>query len=142
MSVRTINEAERTRASQQLRERPMSSGVRRAEMLGGGVFLLAASALALLAGRFSLMTAALYVLGIAVASNVRFDVGSPDRLSQGCLTSLNLAAWHVASEELHAATQALADGPREDRSPLSSRRPSDASGRDLGIHPEQLAAWE
>jgi integrase/recombinase XerC len=49
---------------------------------------------------------------------------------------------HVASEELHAATQALADGPSEDRSPSSSRTPSGASGRDLGIHPEQLAAWE
>jgi integrase/recombinase XerC len=49
---------------------------------------------------------------------------------------------HVASEELHAATQALADGPREDRSPLSPRTPSGASGRDHGIHPGQLAAWE
>jgi integrase len=45
---------------------------------------------------------------------------------------------HVASEELHAATQALADGPSEDRSPT----PSGTSGRDLGIHPEQLAAWD
>ena len=49
---------------------------------------------------------------------------------------------HVASEELHAATQALADGPSEDRSPSSPRTVSGASGRDLGIHPEQLAAWE
>ena len=49
---------------------------------------------------------------------------------------------HVASEELHAATQALADGPSEDRSPSSPRTQSGASGRDLGIHPGQLAAWE
>ncbi len=49
---------------------------------------------------------------------------------------------HVASEELHAATQALADGPREEQSPSSPRTPSGASGRDLAIHPGQLAAWE
>ena len=49
---------------------------------------------------------------------------------------------HVASEELHAAAQALADGPGEDRSPSSPLAPSDRSGRDLGIHPGQLAAWE
>jgi integrase/recombinase XerC len=48
---------------------------------------------------------------------------------------------HVASEELHAATQALADGPNDDRSPSSPRTPSGVSGRDLGIHPEQLTAW-
>jgi integrase len=49
---------------------------------------------------------------------------------------------HVASEELHAATQALADGPGEGRSPSSPRTLGGASGRDLGVHPEQLAAWE
>lgn len=49
---------------------------------------------------------------------------------------------HVASEELHAATQALADGRREHSSPPSPRAPSDAIGRPEGIHPEQLAAWE
>jgi integrase len=49
---------------------------------------------------------------------------------------------HVASEELHAATQALADGPSEEESPSSPRTPSGASGRDLAIQPEQLAAWE
>jgi integrase/recombinase XerD len=48
---------------------------------------------------------------------------------------------HVASEELHAATQALADGPGEDRWPCSPPTRSGASGRDLGTHPEQLAAW-
>ncbi len=49
---------------------------------------------------------------------------------------------HVASEELHAATQALADGPSEDRSPSSPRTPNGASGRDHAINPEQLAVWE
>jgi len=49
---------------------------------------------------------------------------------------------HVASEELHAATQALADGPRGDRSPASPPPLSDASAPELGIHPGQLAAWE
>jgi site-specific recombinase XerD len=49
---------------------------------------------------------------------------------------------HVASEELHAATQALADGPCEDRSSSSPRTPSSASRSQLGIHPGQLAAWE
>ena len=49
---------------------------------------------------------------------------------------------HVASEELHAATQALADGPREERSPSSPRTPSGTSGRELGIHRGQLTAWE
>src|ERR1700758_3256605 len=76
MSVHAINEAERTRDSQQLRERPMSPNVRRGEIVFGGVFLLVASALALLAGSFSLLSAAVYVLGIAVAANVRFDVGA------------------------------------------------------------------
>jgi len=75
--MHAINEAERTRGSNELRVRPLSSGVRRTEMLGGGVFLLAASALALLdgVGQFSLVTAAVYVLAFAVAANVRFDVG-------------------------------------------------------------------
>ena len=49
---------------------------------------------------------------------------------------------HVASDELHSATQALADGPSEDRSPPSFQTPSSASRRQLEIHPEQLAAWE
>ncbi len=78
MSMQAIKEAERTRDSHELRERPMSFGVRRAELLGGTSFLICAGALALLDGvaHFSLWTAAIYVLGIAVASNVRFDVGA------------------------------------------------------------------
>jgi putative nucleotidyltransferase with HDIG domain len=78
MSMQAIKEAERTRESHELRERPMSTSVWRAELLGGVGFLLCAAVLALLGGadHFSPSTAAIFVLGIAVASNVRFDVGS------------------------------------------------------------------
>lgn len=78
MSVHAIDNAERTRDSNELRERPMSPDLRRAELLGGAVFLLIAGGLALLAGvdSFSPLTALVYVVGIAIASNVRFDFGA------------------------------------------------------------------
>src|ERR1700710_3300879 len=78
MSVHAINEAERTRDSNSQRSQPMSSDLKRAELLGGGAFLAAAAVLALEdgVGRFSLVTALIYVLGIALASNARFDVGA------------------------------------------------------------------
>jgi putative nucleotidyltransferase with HDIG domain len=78
MSVHAIDNAERTRDSNELRERPMSPDLRRAEILGGAVFLLLAGGLALLAGveSFSPLTALVYVVGIAIASNVRFDFGA------------------------------------------------------------------
>lgn len=78
MSVHAIDNAERTRDSNELRERPMSPDLRRAELLGGSVFLLLAGGLALLAGveSFSLPIALVYVVGIAIASNVRFDFGA------------------------------------------------------------------
>jgi putative nucleotidyltransferase with HDIG domain len=78
MSVHAIDNAERTRDSNELRERPMSPALRRAELLGGAVFLLLAAALALLGGveSFSLPIALVYVVGIAIASNVRFDYGA------------------------------------------------------------------
>lgn len=78
MSVHAIDNAERTRDSNELRERPMSSELRRAELLGGAAFLLLAGGLALFAGveSFSLPTALVYVVAIAVASNVRFDFGA------------------------------------------------------------------
>jgi putative nucleotidyltransferase with HDIG domain len=78
MSVHAIREAERTRESYAQRGRPMAATPRRGELVVGGGFLLAALALALLAGvgRVSLLSAALYVLAIAVAGNVRFDVGA------------------------------------------------------------------
>jgi len=57
----------------------MGFAVRRGELLVGGGFLVAALALALSGGAsqsFSLPIAALYVVGIAVAGHVRFDVGA------------------------------------------------------------------
>jgi putative nucleotidyltransferase with HDIG domain len=78
MSVHAINDAERTRDSNELRERPLSPALRRAELLGGGGFLLVAAGLALLGavGTVSPLTVSIYVVSIAVASNIRFDVGA------------------------------------------------------------------
>jgi putative nucleotidyltransferase with HDIG domain len=78
MSVHEIDNAERTRDSNELRERPMSPDLRRAELLGGSAFLLFAGGLVLLAGveSFSPLTAFVYVVAIAIASNVRFDFGA------------------------------------------------------------------
>jgi putative nucleotidyltransferase with HDIG domain len=78
MSVHAIDNAERTRDSNELRERPMSPELRRAELLGGAAFLIFAAGLALVAGveSFSFLTALVYVVGIAIASNVRFDFGA------------------------------------------------------------------
>jgi putative nucleotidyltransferase with HDIG domain len=55
----------------------MSPGLRRAELIGGALFILAAAALALLGGvgDFSPAMAAIYVVAVAIASNVRIDVG-------------------------------------------------------------------
>ncbi|HET7444043.1 MAG TPA: HD-GYP domain-containing protein [Solirubrobacterales bacterium] len=55
----------------------MSPALRRAELFGGALFLAAAVALAVLGGveSFSLATAAIYVAAVAIASNVRIDVG-------------------------------------------------------------------
>jgi putative nucleotidyltransferase with HDIG domain len=78
MSVHAINEASRTRDSNSLRARPMSKALWRAELAGSAAYLTAAAALALLAGvaGFSILTATVFVLGIALASNARFDVGA------------------------------------------------------------------
>lgn len=55
----------------------MSPALRWAELFGGGLFLVAAGALAVIGGveSFSLATAAIYVAAVAIASNVRIDVG-------------------------------------------------------------------
>jgi putative nucleotidyltransferase with HDIG domain len=79
MSIHAIEEAERTRVAYVQRGQPMGFAVRRGELMVGGGFILAALALVLLGAAqesFSLSTAALYVLGIAVAGHVRFDVGA------------------------------------------------------------------
>jgi len=47
---------------------------------------------------------------------------------------------HVASEELHTAAQALADGPRQlPPPPAPAEDPSDNAS---GVHPGQLTVWE
>ncbi|MDX6604714.1 MAG: hypothetical protein QOF23_1223, partial [Solirubrobacterales bacterium] len=78
MSVHATDTAERTRGSYELRERPLSPGLRRAELLGGAGFLLVASVLAVLgaSGSVSLLTVSIYVVSIAIASNIRFDFGA------------------------------------------------------------------
>jgi putative nucleotidyltransferase with HDIG domain len=78
MSVHAFQEAERTRVSNARRRQPMSRAMLRGELLVSGGFLAAALALALLGGvnGFSLPTATLFVLAIAAAGNVRFDVGA------------------------------------------------------------------
>jgi hypothetical protein len=48
---------------------------------------------------------------------------------------------HVATEELHAAAEALADDPRGDTRP-PSHLTGFASPRSAGVHPGQLAAWD
>jgi putative nucleotidyltransferase with HDIG domain len=79
MSVHASSEAERARASHVQREEPMHLGARRGELIVGVAFIMAAVALAVNGGAnrsFSVTTAALYVVGIAVAGQVRFDVGA------------------------------------------------------------------
>jgi integrase len=46
---------------------------------------------------------------------------------------------HVASEELHAAAQSIADGPEGKRTSASPPPPRDLSGRRGHVHPGQLA---
>jgi putative nucleotidyltransferase with HDIG domain len=78
MSVYTIQEAERTQVSHAQRGRPMSREVRRGELFVSAGFVATGLGLVAIGGvsGFSLSTAVLFVLAIAVASNVRFDVGA------------------------------------------------------------------
>ncbi len=78
MSVHAIKEAERTRAFHEKRAAAIDTRRLRGALLVGGSYVIAALALALLAGVHgaSLGVAALYVVAIAVAGNVVFDVGS------------------------------------------------------------------
>jgi putative nucleotidyltransferase with HDIG domain len=79
MSFDAICEAERTRDSKSQRTRAMDPEPRRAEIVGAVAFL-AGSGILLAAGHggahFDLATAMIYVLAVAVASHVRFDVGA------------------------------------------------------------------
>jgi putative nucleotidyltransferase with HDIG domain len=78
MSVYAFKEAERARAFNRTRACPMDATRRRGALIVGCSYVAAALALALLAGasEFSMATAALYVIAIAVAGRVRFDVGA------------------------------------------------------------------
>ncbi len=78
MSVHAIKEAERTRAFHEKRAAPIDALHLRGALLVGGSYAIAALAFALLAGVHGapLGVAALYVVAIAVAGNVVFDVGS------------------------------------------------------------------
>ena len=79
MSAHAFNESERVRASFARRVQRMLVVERRGELLVGGGFMVVAVALALvgeISQSFSLPIVALYVLGIAVAGHVRFDIGA------------------------------------------------------------------
>jgi putative nucleotidyltransferase with HDIG domain len=78
MSIHAFNEAERARVSWARRGEPFPVRARRGELLVGGGYIAAALALVVLAGvhHFSLPVAVLYVVAIAVACHLRFDVGA------------------------------------------------------------------
>jgi putative nucleotidyltransferase with HDIG domain len=78
MSVHAIQEAERARAFHERRALPIDRLHLRGALIVGGCYAAAALALALFAGvpGASLESAALYVVAIAVAGNVLFDVGA------------------------------------------------------------------
>jgi putative nucleotidyltransferase with HDIG domain len=79
MSAHAFTESERLRETFAGREQRMVDAELRAALIVGGGFLLVASALAIVAPwqqRLSLPLAAMYVLGIAAASKVRFELGA------------------------------------------------------------------
>jgi putative nucleotidyltransferase with HDIG domain len=79
VSAFSVTLVERARLSFARREQRTIFAQRRGHLLVGGGFVVAAVALALTAGKspsFSLPIATLYVLGIGLAGNVRFDVGA------------------------------------------------------------------
>jgi hypothetical protein len=79
MSTHALIESERVRAARASREQRMPTIERRADLVVGAGFVLAAVALALLGGRnasVSLPLAALYVVSMAAVGHVRFDVGA------------------------------------------------------------------
>ena len=79
MAALSCTEADRVRMSFAREARRLVSDERRAELAVGGAFVVAATLLPLLAGvrgGVSVLTAALYVLALAVAQNVTFDVGA------------------------------------------------------------------
>jgi putative nucleotidyltransferase with HDIG domain len=78
MSTHAFIESEQARASVGGRERRIVDAERRSELIVGAGFLAAALALLLLGGHYhglSLSTAALYVVAVAGAGHVRFEIG-------------------------------------------------------------------
>lgn len=75
---RALAELERSREAWARRGTPLRQTVRRGELFIGGGYLAVAVALALVhgIGGFAASTAILYCLALAVAMNVRFDVGA------------------------------------------------------------------
>src|SRR5436309_13210729 len=96
MSIHPTNEAERARASHAQRAKPMSRTARRGEIAIAVSYAAASIALAPLAGAgrgLSPATAALHVIGIAVASQVPFEIGAGFTVpSQAMLVPLLLPA--------------------------------------------------
>jgi putative nucleotidyltransferase with HDIG domain len=79
MSAHAFTESERLRETFAGREQRMVDAELRAALIVGGGFLIAAAALAMIAPgqqRLSLPLAAMYVLGVAAASKVRFELGA------------------------------------------------------------------
>ncbi len=79
MSAYAIIESERARSSFQRQRQGVGLAERRGELIVGGGFLCATLALILLAPRergASTLLMVLYVVGVAVASRIRIDVGS------------------------------------------------------------------
>jgi putative nucleotidyltransferase with HDIG domain len=79
MSAHALRQAELARVSLARREQPMADAERRGEVVVGIGFLAAAFGLAIGAGadlRGTPPTDALYVVAVAIASQVRFDVGA------------------------------------------------------------------
>jgi putative nucleotidyltransferase with HDIG domain len=79
MSAHGFTESERLRAAFAGRAQRMLDAERRSALIVGGGFLVAALALATLATEqraLSLPVAVLYVLGVAAASEVRFEIGA------------------------------------------------------------------
>jgi putative nucleotidyltransferase with HDIG domain len=79
MSAETFIESERVRASVARREQRMPPIERRAEMVVGASFILAAVVLALLGdpdASFSLPVAVLYVVSMAAVGHVQFEIGA------------------------------------------------------------------
>ncbi len=79
MSAHALIESERVRASLAGGRQRMLAGERRAELVVGAGFVIAAVSLALLGGggaSLSVPVALLYVLSIAAVGHVRFDIGA------------------------------------------------------------------